>query len=178
MESNVQGAIAWFCLVFRAFSQINLTTSWPTVPDPPKFCFVNDGFSLTLFIGQYCRRDLLLNHHIALCGILPEQLYHKYLYIGELLRNTKYVPILLFQTILTKDKTLLTLSSWWLPSSSLSNCRWGDGLLVVPCDDHRDWSNQSIPFLHPHLLSSFIIILSMILLWYFNLTNQFSSIFF
>ena len=31
VESNVQAAIAWFCLVFRAFSQINSSTSWPTV---------------------------------------------------------------------------------------------------------------------------------------------------
>ena len=31
VESNVQGAIAWLCLVFRAFSQINSSTSWPTV---------------------------------------------------------------------------------------------------------------------------------------------------
>ena len=30
-ESNVQSAIASFCLVFRAFWQINSTTSWPTV---------------------------------------------------------------------------------------------------------------------------------------------------
>ena len=35
MESNGQSENVSFCLVFRAFWQINSTASWPTVPPPP-----------------------------------------------------------------------------------------------------------------------------------------------
>ena len=34
MENNGQSEIVSFCLVFRAFWQINSTASWPTVPPP------------------------------------------------------------------------------------------------------------------------------------------------
>ena len=44
VESNVQAAIAWFCLVFRAFSQINSSTSWPTVGGGPTVHWREDNF--------------------------------------------------------------------------------------------------------------------------------------
>ena len=52
-ESNAQSVIASFCLVFRAFLQINSTASWPTVPPPLTRCAVNSFMKFNNSVGIY-----------------------------------------------------------------------------------------------------------------------------